>query len=100
MLNTQADLGTMMSTIPFQPFYDKNDQYGFAPVASGTFMLNPLYDADAIRLQHPLSANPTPEEISYREQLVSTAIALAKANGEPDSVFDGDPAFLGASNAF
>ncbi|MEP7143693.1 MAG: TonB-dependent receptor [Ferruginibacter sp.] len=42
--NTQADLGTMMATIPFQPFYDKNDPTGFAAVSSGSFKPNPSYD--------------------------------------------------------
>ena len=44
MYNTQADLGTMASTIPFQPFYNRSDPTGFAPVASGTFVDNPDYD--------------------------------------------------------
>ncbi len=42
--NTQSDLGTMMATIPFQPFYDNNDATGFAPVSTGTFKANPAYD--------------------------------------------------------
>lgn len=42
--NTQADLPTMASTIPYQPFYDPNDITGFAPVAAGTFVPNPDYD--------------------------------------------------------
>jgi len=50
--NTQGDLPTMAATIPFQPFYDKNDKTGFAPVASGTFVPNPDYD--------PTLLNPGP----------------------------------------
>ena len=42
--NTQADLGTMMSTIPFQPFYDANDKTGFAAVTSAKFKANPDFD--------------------------------------------------------
>lgn len=44
LVNTQADPATMMSTIPFQPFYDNTDITGFAPVAAGTFKPNPDYD--------------------------------------------------------
>ena len=42
--NTQSDVNTMTSTIPFQPFYDATDVTGFAPVAKGTFIVNPDYD--------------------------------------------------------
>ena len=44
LYNTQSDLPTMMSTIPFQPFFDPNDPTGYAAVASGTFIANPDYD--------------------------------------------------------
>jgi TonB-linked SusC/RagA family outer membrane protein len=46
--NTQADLGTMMSSSPFQPFYDKNDPTGFAPVAVGEFEPNPDFDPNSV----------------------------------------------------
>lgn len=42
--NTGTELGTMMSSVPFQPFYDKNDPTGFAPLFSGSFVPNPAYD--------------------------------------------------------
>lgn len=44
LYNTQSDLPTMMSTIPFQPFFDPNDPTGYAAAASGTFIPNPDYD--------------------------------------------------------
>ncbi|PWT96441.1 MAG: hypothetical protein C5B52_15810 [Bacteroidetes bacterium] len=44
LVNTGTDLGTMMSTIPFQPIHDANDPTGYAAVASGTFVPNPDYD--------------------------------------------------------
>ncbi len=44
LVNTQADLPTMTSSIPFQPIYDPNDPTGYAAVASGTFVPNPDYD--------------------------------------------------------
>ncbi|HXL58659.1 MAG TPA: SusC/RagA family TonB-linked outer membrane protein, partial [Chitinophagaceae bacterium] len=53
LVNTQADLGTMMSTIPFQPFYDKNDPTGFAPVVAGTFVPNPDYDPNLLNAGAP-----------------------------------------------
>lgn len=42
--NTGAGLDKMMSTVPFQPIYDKNDPTGYAAAASGTFEDNPAYD--------------------------------------------------------
>jgi TonB-linked SusC/RagA family outer membrane protein len=42
--NTQSEMTTMAATVPFQPFYDKNDITGFAPVAKGSFVPNPDYD--------------------------------------------------------
>ena len=42
--NTGTDLGTMMATIPFQPFYDANDKSGFGPVTSAKFKANPAFD--------------------------------------------------------
>lgn len=46
--NTGADLGTMMSTIPFQPIYDINDPTGFAPASAGSFEPNPAFDPSLI----------------------------------------------------
>ena len=43
-VNTQSDLATMASTIPFQPIYDANDPTGFAPASSGSFVPNAAYD--------------------------------------------------------
>ncbi|MEP7109233.1 MAG: TonB-dependent receptor [Ferruginibacter sp.] len=63
--NTQADMGTMMATIPFQPFYDKNDPTGFAPVAAvagtPTFIANPLYDPNLLSPGAPFMFNGTPD---------------------------------------
>lgn len=42
--NTQGDLGTMISTVPFQPIFDPNDPTGYARVASGTLVPNPDYN--------------------------------------------------------
>lgn len=53
LYNTQADLPTMMSTIPFQPFFDPSDPTGFAPVASGSFVANPDYDPTLLNAGAP-----------------------------------------------
>ena len=42
--NSQGDLPTMASSIPFEPFYDKSDPTGFNAVASGSFVPNPDFD--------------------------------------------------------
>lgn len=42
--NTGADLGTTMSTIPFQPIFSATDKIGYAPAASGSFVANPSFD--------------------------------------------------------
>lgn len=60
--NTQTDMPTMAATIPFQPFYDKNDKTGFAPVASGSFIPNPDYDPSLLNpgpLYNFASGDPT-----------------------------------------
>jgi hypothetical protein len=44
LVNTQADLPTMASTIPFQPIYDPKDPTGFAAVSAGAFVPNPGFD--------------------------------------------------------
>ena len=44
LVNTQSDLPTMISTIPFQPIFDPTDPTGYAAVTSGTFIPNPDYD--------------------------------------------------------
>lgn len=95
LVNTQSDLGTMAATIPFQPFFDPNDPTGYAPVASGTFKINPAYDVAVLDSLYPLSSNPTPEAIKYRNQLISALISQATAEGQPQKVFvDGDPKLL------
>lgn len=46
--NTQTDMSTMMSTIPFQPFFSQTDKTGFAPVVSANFVANPAYDPNLL----------------------------------------------------
>lgn len=42
--NTQADLGQMATTVPFQPIYDLNDPTGFSRSSSAVFEKNPDFD--------------------------------------------------------
>lgn len=44
LVNTQSDIPTMASTIPFQPIYDPADPTGYAAVSSGSFVPNPNFD--------------------------------------------------------
>jgi TonB-linked SusC/RagA family outer membrane protein len=55
LVNTQSDLGTMMTTPPFQPFYDPNDPTGFAAVASGSFVPNPDYNPNLLNPGAPFN---------------------------------------------
>lgn len=48
LVNTQADLATMASSIPFQPIYDPRDPTGFAAVSQGTFVPNPGFDPSKV----------------------------------------------------
>jgi TonB-linked SusC/RagA family outer membrane protein len=46
--NTNADLGSMISTQPFQPIYDPNDPTGFAAATYAEFEPNGDYDASLL----------------------------------------------------
>jgi TonB-linked SusC/RagA family outer membrane protein len=61
LVNTQADLGTMLSTIPFQPIYDPSDPTGFAPVTSATFIPNPDYDPNLLNAGAPFIFDGDPQ---------------------------------------
>ncbi len=56
--NTQADLPTMASSIPFEPFYDPNDPTGFNAVAAGSFVPNPNYDPNLLNPGSPFDFAP------------------------------------------
>jgi TonB-linked SusC/RagA family outer membrane protein len=43
--NTSGSLTDMMSTIPFQPIYDPNGPYGFAPTGVGSVVRSRAYDS-------------------------------------------------------
>jgi TonB-dependent starch-binding outer membrane protein SusC len=48
--NTRADLGSMVSTIPFQPIYDPSDPTGFAKTTFANVIPNPDYDPNRVDL--------------------------------------------------
>jgi TonB-linked SusC/RagA family outer membrane protein len=67
-LNTNADLPTMMTTIPFQPIYDPNDPTGFAPAASGTFVPNASYDPNLLNPGAPFVFAPGDPKLLWGTQ--------------------------------
>jgi TonB-dependent starch-binding outer membrane protein SusC len=44
LTNTQASLGEMVNSIPFQPIYNASGPYGLQPVVTGIFTPNSSYD--------------------------------------------------------
>jgi TonB-linked SusC/RagA family outer membrane protein len=66
--NTDGDLNTMMATIPFQPFYDKNDKTGFAPSASGSFLPNPDFDPTLLDAGAPFIFAPGDPKLIWGNQ--------------------------------
>ena len=66
--NTGGDLNTMMATIPFQPYFDKNDVTGFAPAASGTFLPNPDYDPTLLDAGAPFIFAPGDPKLLWGQQ--------------------------------
>jgi TonB-linked SusC/RagA family outer membrane protein len=61
--NTGADLGSMISTIPFQPIYDPNNPFGFAEVARVKFKPNGAYDPNMLNTDPPFLLDGDPELI-------------------------------------
>ena len=79
LVNTQADLGTMMSTIPFQPFYDPTDPTGFTPVTSATFIPNPDYDPNLLNAGAPFIFDGDPQ-LLWGQQTRFNVFAFQKLN--------------------
>lgn len=88
--NTQSDLGTMATTVPFQPIYDPNDPTGFSPTAFASFVKNTDYNP---RLLNPGSlfnfdedpslvwGQQTRENIFANQQLNNTKYKLFNTLG-------------------
>ena len=78
--NTGASLEDMMSTIPFQPFYDKNDPTGFAPTGAGTIIPNPAYDPTLLSPGAPFILDGGSADLLWGAQTRYNAFALQALN--------------------
>jgi TonB-linked SusC/RagA family outer membrane protein len=79
-VNTQADLATMASSIPFQPFYDANDHTGFAPASSGSFVENPDYDPTKLDAGAPFNFAPGDPRLLWGNQTRFNVFAFQQFN--------------------
>lgn len=80
MNNTQADLGTMMSTIPFQPIYNASGPHGFERVTSGSFVPNPDYDPSLLNAGAPYNFAPGDPVLLWGQQTRYNVFAFQYLN--------------------
>ncbi len=85
LVNTQGDLPTMASSIPFQPFYDPNDPTGFAPVSRGSFVRNPSFDPSKIDAGPAFNFAPNDPTLLWGQNSRFNVFALHALN---DNRFD------------
>jgi len=78
--NTNASLTDMMSTIPFQPFYDKNDITGFVPTGAGNLIPNPAYDPARLAPGAPFIFDAAGSRLLWGQQTRYNAFALQSLN--------------------
>ncbi len=76
--NTSGSLTDMMSTVPFQPIYDPNGPYGFAPTGTGTIIKNPAHDPSKLDPGAPFILQNS--RLLWGEQSRYNAFALMKLN--------------------
>ncbi|OJY91069.1 MAG: hypothetical protein BGP14_06670 [Sphingobacteriales bacterium 44-15] len=88
LTNTQADLSTMMSTIPFQPVYDPGGPYGFAQVASGSFEPNPDYDPNLLNPGAPFNFVSGDPKLLWGQQSRFNAFAFQQLNNTSYDLYD------------
>ncbi len=86
--NTQADLSTMMSTIPFQPFYNANEPYGFERVAGGSFVPNPDYDPAMLNPGAPFNFSPGDPALLWGQQSRFNVFAFQHLNSNSYDLYD------------
>lgn len=86
--NTQADLGTMMSTIPFQPIYNADEPYGFERVASGSFVANPDYDPSKLNPGAPLNFAAGDPLLLWGQQTRYNVFAFQHLNSSKYDLYD------------
>ncbi len=80
LVNTQSDLQTMASTIPFQPYYDSNDPTGYAPASVGSFVPNPTYDPSKLDAGAPFNFAPGDPRRLWGDQTRFNVFAFQKYN--------------------
>ncbi|MFT3950120.1 MAG: SusC/RagA family TonB-linked outer membrane protein [Agriterribacter sp.] len=86
--NTQADLGTMMSTIPFQPIYNENGPYGFERVTSGSFVPNPDYDPSLLNPGAPYNFADGDPVLLWGQQTRYNVFAFQHLNSNKYDLYD------------
>lgn len=86
--NTQADLSTMMSTIPFQPIYNAAGPGGFEPVASGSFEANPDYDPSLLSPGAPFNFVPGSPSLLWGQQSRYNVFAFQHLNSNKYDLYD------------
>jgi TonB-linked SusC/RagA family outer membrane protein len=85
--NTQSSLGTMISTIPFQPIYYPSDPSGFSRVAAGSFIANPDFDPSRLSPGAPFIFDGNPS-LLWGPQTRSNVFAFHRLNDDRYNVFN------------
>ncbi|HZG26264.1 MAG TPA: SusC/RagA family TonB-linked outer membrane protein, partial [Chitinophagaceae bacterium] len=80
LVNTQSDLPTMASTIPFQPIYDPTDPTGYAAAATGAFVPNPGYDPTKLDAGAPFNFAPGDPRLLWGQQTRFNVFAFQQLN--------------------
>ncbi|MEJ7766439.1 MAG: TonB-dependent receptor [Chitinophagaceae bacterium] len=80
LVNTQSDLPTMASTIPFQPIFSSTDPTGYEPVARGTFVPNPTYDPAKLDAGPAFNFGPGDPTLIWGNQSRFNVFAFQKLN--------------------
>jgi TonB-linked SusC/RagA family outer membrane protein len=80
LVNTQTDLPTMASTIPFQPIFDPADPTGYTAAASGTFDPNPNFDPSKLDAGPAFNFAPGDPTLIWGQQTRSNVFALQSLN--------------------
>jgi TonB-linked SusC/RagA family outer membrane protein len=78
--NTGADLGSMITAIPFQPIYDPNDPTGFAAVTRASFVANPTYDPSKLDPGAPFNFAPGFPQLLWGPQTRFNPFAWQRMN--------------------
>ncbi|HEX5027023.1 MAG TPA: TonB-dependent receptor [Agriterribacter sp.] len=88
LTNTGADLGTMMSTIPFQPIYNQAGPYGFEQVTAGSFVPNPGYDPNLLNPGAPYNFAAGDPRLLWGQNSRFNAFAFQYLNSTNYDLYD------------